>query len=336
MNSLIIDTTSESLCVALLYDDKEYIHFNKDIKRHNSEVMPAIDSLIRECGCNLSDIDCFAAVTGPGSFTGIRIGVTIMNAFSDVYNKPLIDINTFEMISYNQPNVIALIDARNNNYYGAEFMEGKIIRMGDYRMADIDLNLKSKVYRKNINYGKELLELVKIKYNNNDFKDRLSPLYLKDSQAERERAIKSYKIEQMSSDNLEQVLDMESQTFPSPWTRSIYIEMLDNSQAYNTVISVDNEIIGYAVILQIYDEMHIMKIAVKNNYRRQGYGDILLSHIIDYTINTDAKQITLEVRVSNVAAQTLYKKYKFQLMGKRLKYYEMKEDALIYTLELGR
>ena len=336
MNYLICDTTSEALTVIVIKGEEEFVHFNSNSGRHNSELITVIDRLLRDSELTINDIDVFSAVTGPGSFTGIRIGITVMNSFVDVTNKKLIGLNSFEILSYGYDNVITVIDAKNNNYYGAEFTNGRISRMGDYRQADLDLNCLNKVYKKNIDYSKAIINIVKAKAERGQFLKRLEPLYLKDSQAERELVKKNYHITKMTDAHLEQVMNIETATFHTPWTLDMYRETFNNLNSYSIVLESDSEVVGYASILQIYDEMHIMKIAVKNNMRRQGYGDLLFSHIIDKTVTTDAKQITLEVRVSNIAAQTLYAKYGFKCIGLRKKYYEMKEDALIYTLELGR
>jgi len=337
MNYLIADTTDKALTVIAVKGNEEFVYFNHDNVKHNSVIIPAIDKVLSDSGMTVNDIDVFSAVTGPGSFTGIRIGVTVMNAFADVTKGKLISVNTFEMLGYGHKNVVALIDARAGYYYGAEIMDGKIIRAGDYRDADLDLNLLPKIYKKNIDYSRQLIDLVKEKSTKGEYVKILSPYYLKFSQAEREFVKKNYKIVPMEEKHLSGVLEIESSSFITPWTEKMYSEVLNNENALNYVIESNNTVISYYSLLQIYDEMHIMKIAVRDTMRRQGYADIMMSHIREKTAeNKDIKSITLEVRVSNTAAQALYEKYGFLLIGKRLKYYEMREDALIYTLELGR
>ncbi|MGI6700955.1 MAG: ribosomal protein S18-alanine N-acetyltransferase [Christensenellales bacterium] len=336
MNLLIADTTDKALTVIAVKGDKIYKYFSADNARHNADIIPAINTVLTRSGMSVKDIHAFSAVTGPGSFTGIRIGVSVMNAFSDVTGAKLIGISAFEMIGNNAANAIVLIDARNGNYYGAEIKDAKIIKSGNYKEADIDLSLLRKIYRKNIDYSDNLISIARDKYNSGAFVTRLSPLYMKASQAERELISKNYIIRKMDESHLDDVLEIERQSFITPWTKEMYLESLSNGDARGYVVESGGEILGYALILQIYDEMHIMRIAIKSAMRRQGYGEKLLRRIIDETAKLNINTITLEVRESNISAKTLYEKFNFECTGLRKNYYEGKENAIIYSLELGR
>jgi len=80
------------------------------------------------------------------------------------------------------------------------------------------------------------------------------------------------------------------------------------------------------------DEAHISTIAVAPAYRRQGLGELLLLRMVDEAQKKSAAMVTLEVRVSNIVAQTLYEKYGFETQGKRVRYYsDNGEDAYIMT-----
>jgi ribosomal-protein-alanine N-acetyltransferase len=326
-----VQTCALPISVILLKGSESYLSRREGV-RHNGAVLPEIDRLLSEGGLSIQDINVFSAVTGPGSFTGIRIGVTMMNAFKDVTGGKLVSVNTFEMLSEGQGDVITLVDAGHDEYYGAEFQDGKLIRMGDYKLADIDLALKKKVYRKDIDYSNALIAAVTRKAAKGEYAERLAPLYLKKSQAEKELIKKSFTISPMRDNHVEDVLTIERDSFITPWTASDYLGMLLNPLAYNFIIESNGAIIGYASVLRIYDELHIMSIAVKSSMRRLGYGDVMMEHILEYAKRLRVNSVTLEVRLSNVAAQALYEKYGFKCVGMRKKYYEFKEDALIYTL----
>ena len=82
----------------------------------------------------------------------------------------------------------------------------------------------------------------------------------------------------------------------------------------------------------MYDEAHISTLAVRAEYRRQGLGEVMLVVLLEEARRLDALRVTLEVRVSNVAAQSLYAKYGFEQVGRRKAYYnDNREDALILT-----
>jgi ribosomal-protein-alanine N-acetyltransferase len=91
-------------------------------------------------------------------------------------------------------------------------------------------------------------------------------------------------------------------------------------------------ILGYAGFWVMYDEAHISTLAVRAAHRRQGLGELLLISLLDEAYRLGAARATLEVRVSNLAAQALYAKYGFQQVGRRKAYYsDNREDALILT-----
>jgi ribosomal-protein-alanine N-acetyltransferase len=89
---------------------------------------------------------------------------------------------------------------------------------------------------------------------------------------------------------------------------------------------------GYGGFWLMYDEAHISTLAVQIAVRRHGLGELLLIALLDEAQRLDASRATLEMRVSNVAAQGLYTKYGFEVVGQRKAYYsDNQEDALILT-----
>ena len=89
-------------------------------------------------------------------------------------------------------------------------------------------------------------------------------------------------------------------------------------------------IVGFAGLWLMVDEAHITTIAMHPDSRRQGLGELMLASLIDISYDIGAKWVTLEVRVSNYAAQNLYRKYGFREAGLRHRYYsDNQEDALI-------
>jgi ribosomal-protein-alanine N-acetyltransferase len=91
-------------------------------------------------------------------------------------------------------------------------------------------------------------------------------------------------------------------------------------------------ILGYGGFWLMYDEAHISTLAVRAEYRRQGLGELMLVVLLEEARRLRALRVTLEVRVSNAAAQALYAKYSFEQVGRRKAYYnDNREDALILT-----
>lgn len=123
MKILSIETSGKICAVALSEDDKlikeEII---EDENTHSVKLMPLVDKLLNETNTKISEIDLFASDIGPGSFTGIRIGVATIKAFLDVTNKKVVGVSSLEALTYNldtEEIICSLIDAKNENvYYG--------------------------------------------------------------------------------------------------------------------------------------------------------------------------------------------------------------------------
>jgi [ribosomal protein S18]-alanine N-acetyltransferase len=96
-------------------------------------------------------------------------------------------------------------------------------------------------------------------------------------------------------------------------------------------------VVGYAGFWFIVDEAHISTIAVHPDWRRRGVGEYLLVAVLNRALELQATLATLEVRVSNSAAQSLYRKYYFEEVGRRRRYYSNNgEDALLLTTQLTK
>lgn len=123
---------------------------------------------------------------------------------------------------------------------------------------------------------------------------------------------------------------VESCCFNLPWSfESIQYEMCDNDMAVYVVALVDGRIIGFAGLHEIFDEGHITNVAVLPEYRGQRIGEQLLNKLFSIVQKT-VNQYTLEVRISNKSAITLYSRLGFKSAGVRPKYYtDTQEDALI-------
>lgn len=138
------------------------------------------------------------------------------------------------------------------------------------------------------------------------------------------------KIEPMELDSIEKVLEISQLSFPIPWSRKSFEQELSNVFANYFVAKSNNEVIGYGGMWIIIDEGHITNIAVHPKYRNQGVGDKILSNMIATCNEKKVIAMTLEVRLSNIAAQKLYSKYGFISEGIRKRYYEDNgEDAII-------
>ena len=138
-------------------------------------------------------------------------------------------------------------------------------------------------------------------------------------------------IRPMRLEDVDAVLEIEQMSFPTPWPRDAYQhELRDNRLACYLVAREFNRIVGYAGMWVILDEAHVTTIAVDPMHRRRRIGERLLVALIDEAMKRSARWMTLEVRKSNLGAQTLYRKYGFKDIGIRKGYYsDNREDAIV-------
>ena len=98
MNFLAIDTTMPQLAIAVSANGKHKSYWY-DIapQKHNSVLLVKINEVLKDVGCTLNDMDCFGVVIGPGSFTGIRVGVATINAFAFALRKNVVEMTSLEL-----------------------------------------------------------------------------------------------------------------------------------------------------------------------------------------------------------------------------------------------
>lgn len=142
------------------------------------------------------------------------------------------------------------------------------------------------------------------------------------------------KIRPMRRGDLQEVLDLEKECFPHPWTRGMLEEELRRDNGAFLVAHLDSQLSGYAGVIYILEEGHVTNLAVRVSERRQGVAARLLLRLIEESAGRGIRFLTLEVRRSNHPAIRLYEKFGFTAIGERRRYYlDDDEDALIMWTE---
>ena len=139
-------------------------------------------------------------------------------------------------------------------------------------------------------------------------------------------------IEQMRKRDLREVLVIENQVYPKPWTPGVFqseIEEMKSGYRNYVVARIGGCLVGYAGLLYSGDDAHVTNIAVDPGVQRRHLGMRLLIHQARFAIRQGFKNLTLEVRTSNRAAQELYRRFGFAPAGIRKNYYEGVEDAIV-------
>ncbi|MGG0717585.1 ribosomal protein S18-alanine N-acetyltransferase [Robertmurraya massiliosenegalensis] len=141
---------------------------------------------------------------------------------------------------------------------------------------------------------------------------------------------------EMEEKDIDQIMIIENQSFTTPWSReSFENELTKNRFALYTVLEDEEGVFGYCGVWIIIDEAHITNIALLPKYRGRKLGEALLKKVMEIAREKGAKTMTLEVRVSNHIAQSLYRKLGFQNGGIRKNYYtDNQEDGLVMWVNL--
>ena len=387
MKILSIDTSMAICSVAILENNKiiKEMH-NYSEKEHSETLMPMIDELFKSTNLTLDDIGLIACSVGPGSFTGIRIGIATVKAFADAKNIPVVGVNSLEALAYlgiiekGEGEYVSILDARNDNVYFAIYKMKKgqfSIYKNPEAMPISDAityidNLKLPIYfLGDINNGIDLARLEQLylsrvsiekansedvnkheyltnlnplaigvalaglnRYNNGIYgdSDSLTPMYLRKTQAQRQKEGKSDDISilEMSYTDLEKI-KLNYESFPNIWQYDVLQD--DYNDSKYIVIKQNEEIYGFAGFRTIFEEMEIMNIVTKKDKRNQGFASNMLSYILRYAYEHEMEKINLEVNNNNLPAIKLYKTYGFKEVGRRNKYYK-DGDAILMTYYL--
>ena len=195
-NFLAIDVSSRYLTVLAKKGKREAFRYLPDCAmKHSVVLMEEIDKSLKEIDLSPAECDFFAAVTGPGSFTGIRIGISTAKGFALATGKPLASITSFDLIAYNvtDESFYVVIDAMHGFYYVCGYGKGReIIFPPRYKKEDEVISLGGKLYGfENLNlprYAK--LDAGKCLFKAAEYckpSDEMHALYVRKSQAEEGR-----------------------------------------------------------------------------------------------------------------------------------------------------
>lgn len=134
----------------------------------------------------------------------------------------------------------------------------------------------------------------------------------------------------MAESDLQEILAIEADSFPHPWSKTHFLDELNSPHSFPLVaLDQDGAVIGYICPMFLLDEGHILDVAVRRDYRGHGVGKFLVEKVLGECRERGGAFVSLEVRPSNTAAISLYKRLGFVESGRRKRYYENGEDAIL-------
>lgn len=347
MNRLIINTANENLHIVLTFGDKLFTRDLSSKVRHNEALIPCVEGLLTEAKIQLKDIERFGIIVGPGSFTGIRVGIATIKAFRDALNVPAVGINNLDLLfatailEYEDTKVVA-IKGSNDSYFVARLVNGIVYKYDHNLTRDELLNIskdsKVAMYTDDSEIQPNIVELndnVLVDLCDKSTDTSLIPVYYQLSQAEREKQrAMSCDIVEYSPEYIDDITNLEAQSIEyNTLTKNQIEQMIDDGNHIALIAKCDNKPVAF-VIGECSDEVSIVSLAVDKEYRNIGIATRLINSLIDYSKANGYHCISLEVKVDNIGAYLLYEKLGFTTRRIRPKYYEDGKDCLEMSLRL--
>ena len=368
MNILCLDTSGKACSAAIACDDRIVAEqLVQNGRTHSATLMRLVDACFQYAGISPKEIDLVAVTNGPGSFTGLRIGMSTANAFAQSCRCPVAALDTLAVVAENfagntETVVCSLLDARRERVF-CRIQQGKAVLLssGVYPVAEVTALLARQTAPILLAgdgaevYGEAMCAAIpraqvapmhlccaraaamadlarKCAGRGAVFSAEEAALdYFVASQAEQSRKMSGEVcIRRAQAQDLPEMLALEQECFRDPWTAEVLLLDVCASE-YNRyyVLEGGGRILGYAGMNQVLDEVHIRKICIAPDMRRRGYARLLLEKMERCAVQNGAVALTLEVRRSNAAAIALYEGFGFRTEGARKKYYDNGEDALI-------
>ena len=217
MNILGIDTTKKQAYIFGVFNDKKVIDVLPAYEKHSENLLQHVEGVLNFNDIKVKDIDVFANISGPGSFTGIRIGLTTVKALNFPFKKKVVNLNVFEALRSVIQNGVLFLECTQNSVYYGEFKNKKIVGYGVYEYSNLPANLEGKKlfvlkdeqlhlptsYNLNVidNYAECVLDEILKEVKSKNFADVCAPFYIALSQAEKNLLLKEQKVNKENSND---------------------------------------------------------------------------------------------------------------------------------------
>lgn len=345
--SLLLDSSNSALAIGLASQGKLVDEIQYDCPQRQSELMvEEIDHLLTKNKLTRLDLDSVIVTKGPGSYTGVRIALSIAKTIVFALEIPLYLVSSLEVQKIPGKASICVSNARGKRSYVGVYQDDETI-LEDCLMDNEELlsyieHHPDYVIAGDASYlGKdgEKIDILENLATSKIEKNLVEPLgakpvYLKDSSSNSTLKIV---VREMNSYDVSSVMDIEKECFSNPYT----LEQLEyayhgNPFGHIYVAMVGPDVVGFIDFLKTFDSATINQIAVKAEFRKHGVGNRLMGELVKFIRSGEEKAefLTLEVRQSNENAIRFYKKHSFENITTKKAYYEDGEDAIYMVRSL--
>jgi tRNA threonylcarbamoyl adenosine modification protein YeaZ len=359
--SLALDTATPTPVVALLDDDHSFLR-GTVVDGRAQALLAAVDELL--AGVDRSTLEWIVVGTGPGGFTGLRVGVATARGIAEALGVPLLPVSSLAAVAAEQAKarrldgtneVWAVIEAGRGECYVQPFVHGRAIEAMRIetreRVAEIVDEGRLTVVRELTPRSLALAAAQRIDAVNDADDDvepgnplLVLPEYGRAPDATPPRMDVRY--DELASGDMDALLVLEARCFEHPWTREMYLGEFRRRGEERVLLAArdagaNGRLVGAALAARIGDAWHVMNVLVDPIARQRGIATRLVELLLDRTGALGAGEgWTLEVKDGNDAAIALYERFGFVNQGRRRGYYEESGvDALVmwrYAMEEAR
>lgn len=322
MNYLLINTANDELVIVLSKGGTIFSYNESQVKKHNEVLLPKLQEVLTKADLKLNDIDEFGVVIGPGSFTGLRVGIATIKAFKDVTKKPVKAINNLDLLyqivkARNLPYDIVAIEGSLNSYFVGKY-ENNRLNIYERNLSKEELNelAKGKKIAMYSNFhGLELGEVVQ--FDNEAFIQAflnsssydLTPVYYQLSQAENDKIDKAdIAIREAEVYDIKTILKLSQKSF-NEYPADLLEEKLLNRNYITYVAQIDNQVVGFVLVDRSgakYD-VGIRAIVVDVNFRNHGIGTKLIQSVEELA-KEHKSQVSIHIMENHFSIKKLCEK----------------------------
>ena len=378
---LLVFDTSNSTCCAGLYEMefggsvREIAYEVSMEKRTHSEVLlPLIDKVLKKAEVTNKDVDLYGVTVGPGSFTGIRIGIATVKGMALVTGKKVAGVSSTEAlgrsvepVAYDGTTyILPCFDARNKRVFAGLYDEkmNPIVEENAYDTADLASRIEIGPGSRIIVCGNGAGVMIEALGNRSGVMIEnaegafitpmgiarcvaeggeaivedaitISPKYCARSQAERFKKPSEVTIEDMKEEDVNKVSILEAEGIAHPWTLDELKDLVTNDKKVAVVARTnEGEVVGYCGASFVMDEAEVGNLCVAGKYRREGIAKKVMAGVFERLKKEGVKTLFLEVNRENMPALKLYEMLGFETYGSRKDYYGQGQDALLLKIEL--
>ena len=365
MKTLAVDTALGACSVAILDDGKTLAHHWVAMPRGHAEALaPMVEQAMAEAGLTFADLDRLAVTTGPGTFTGQRVGLAFMRGLRIALGKPLIGLTTLEVmaaaaeVEARTLFTAVLHEAKRGEVYAAVYRGREIIlpvqvaafeaMMDDIKAiagqsagqrlalagtaapeAFAGLAARGLIATLTAIRQPDALWVAKLAEGAPAPSEAIRPLYLRAPDAK--LAARAIRLRPATAGDAVLLASLHGATMPRPWEPSFFEEVIGSPGGFAVVAEANQAALGFVLGRAVADEAEILSIGVLPAYRRNGVALRLFREAAARASALGAATLFLEVDENNLAARRLYESHGLNAAGRRKNYYgdEGGGDALL-------